>query len=163
MAYIPETLNFELEGFDEFEQQLKAIAEGFRGDLVARNTLVPSAKVAMESVFNSAQTKAPVGDKPRDANNPFHMRDTIRLDARIPSEKDRRSEYVNETDAAIAVVSVKKSAVSLAQEFGTSKIAAHPFLRPALQENAGVVLNVLKSQLASRIPDYAAKLARKRK
>lgn len=163
MAYIPETLNFELEGFDEFEQQLKAIAEGFRGDLVARNTLVPSAKVAMESVFNSAQTKAPVGDKPRDAKNPFHMRDTIRLDARIPNEKDRRSEYVNETDAAIAVVSVKKSAVSLAQEFGTSKIPAHPFLRPALQENAGVVLNVLKSQLASRIPDYAAKLARKRK
>jgi HK97 gp10 family phage protein len=163
MAYTPEKLTFELEGFDEFEQQLKAIAEGFRGDLVARNTLVPSAKIAMESVFNTAQTRAPVGDKPRDANNPFHMRDTIRLDARIPSEKDRRSEYVNETDAAIAVVSVKKSAVSLAQEFGTSKISAHPFLRPALQENAGAVLNVLKSQLASRIPDYAAKLARKRK
>ena len=163
MAYNPEKLTFKLEGFEEFEQQLKTIAEGFRGDLVSRNTLVPSAKVAMESVFNSAQTKAPVGDKPRDAKNPFHMRDTIRLDARIPNEKDKRSEYVNETDAAIAVVSVKKSAVSLAQEFGTSKIPAHPFLRPALQENAGVVLNVLKSQLASRIPDYAAKLARKRK
>ena len=163
MAYIPETLNFDLEGFEEFEQQLKAIADGFRGDLVARNTLVPAAKVAMESVYNSAQSRAPVGDKPRDENNPFHMRDTIRLDARIPSEKDRRSDYVNETDAAIAVVSVKKSAVSLAQEFGTSKISAHPFLRPALQENANAVINVLKSQLASRIPDYAAKLARKRK
>lgn len=163
MAYIPQKLTFELEGFDEFEQQLKAIAEGFRGDLVARNTLVPSAKIAMESVFNSAQSMAPVGDKPRDSNNPFHMRDTIRLDARIPTEKDRRSEYVNETDAAIAVVSVKKSAVSLAQEFSTSRIPAKPFLRPALQNNAGTVLTVLKSQLASRIPDYAAKLARKRK
>lgn len=163
MAYIPQKLTFELEGFEEFEQQLKAIAEGFRGDLVARNTLVPSAKIAMESVFNSAQSMAPVGDKPRDSNNPFHMRDTIRLDARIPTEKDRRSEYVNETDAAIAVVSVKKSAVSLAQEFSTSRIPAKPFLRPALQNNAGTVLTVLKSQLASRIPDYAAKLARKRK
>jgi hypothetical protein len=163
MAYIPEKLTFDLEGFDEFEQQLKAIAEGFRGDLVARNTLVPSAKIAMEVVFNDAQSRAPVGDKPRDENNPFHMRDTIRLDARIPNEKDKRSEYVNETDAAIAVVSVKKSAVSLAQEFSTSRIPAKPFLRPALQENAGTVLDVLKSQLASRIPDYAAKLARKRK
>ena len=163
MAYVPEPLTFEIEGFAEFEQQLKQMAEGFRGDLVARNTLVPSAKIAMESVFNSAQTRAPVGDKPRDAKNPFHMRDTIRLDARIPNEKDKRSEYVNETDAAIAVVSVKKSAVSLAQEFGTSKIAGQPFLRPALQQNAGSVLTVLKSQLASRIPDYAAKLARKRK
>jgi len=163
MAYTPEKLTFELEGFAEFEEQLKQIAEGFRGDLVAKNTLVPSAKIAMETVFNSAQSRAPVGDKPRDAKNPFHMRDTIRLDARIPTEKDKRSEYVNETDAAIAVVSVKKSAVSLAQEFGTSKISAHPFLRPAMQENAGTVLTVLKSQLASRIPDYAAKLARKRK
>jgi hypothetical protein len=117
----------------------------------------------MESVYHSAISRAPVGDKPRDDKNPFHMRDTIRLDARIPNERDKRSEYVNETDAAIAVVSVKKSAVSLAQEFGTSKISGKPFLRIALEQNGGEVLTVLKSQLASRIPDYAAKLARKRK
>ena len=163
MVYTPEKLTFKLEGFAEFEQQLKEIAEGFRGDLVARNTLVPAAKVAMETVYHASVAMAPVGDKPRDGNNPFHMRDTIRLDARIPTEKDRRSEYVNETDAAIAVVSVKKSAVSLAQEFSTSRIPAKPFLRPALQNNAETVLTTLKSQLGSRIPDYAAKLARKRK
>ena len=163
MAYTPEILTFELEGFAEFEEQLKEMAEGFRGDLIARNTLVPAAKIAMESVFNDAQSRAPVGDKPRDDKNPFHMRDTMRLDARIPTEKDRKSEYVYDTDSAIAVVSVKKSAVSLAQEFGTSRIGAKPFLRVSLQENAGTVLTVLKSQLASRIPDYAAKLARKRK
>jgi HK97 gp10 family phage protein len=163
MVYIPQKLTFELEGFAEFEQQLKELAQGFRGDLIARNTLVPAAKVAMEIVYNESISMAPVGDKPRDAKNPFHMRDTIRLDARIPNEKDKKSEYVNETDAAIAVVSVKKSAVSLAQEFGTSKIGAKPFLRPALQNNAETVLTTLKSQLASRIPDYAAKLARKRK
>ena len=139
------------------------MAEGFRGDLVSRNTLVPAAKSAMESVFSSAQSRAPVGDKPRDSKNPIHMRDTIRLDARIPSEKDKRSEYVNDTDAAIAVVSVKKSAVSLANEFGTSKMAAHPFLRPALQENSQTVLTELKSQLAIRIPEYAKKLARRKK
>ena len=139
------------------------MAEGFRGDLVSRNTLVPAAKSAMESVFSSAQSRALVGDKPRDSKNPIHMRDTIRLDARIPSEKDKRSEYVNDTDAAIAVVSVKKSAVSLANEFGTSKMAAHPFLRPALQENSQTVLTELKSQLAIRIPEYAKKLARRKK
>lgn len=163
MAYIPENLTFELEGFDEFEKQLLEIAKDFRGDTIARKTLVPAAKIAMEAVFNDAQSRAPVGDKPRDDKNPFHMRDTMRLDARIPSEKDKRSEYVSETDAAIAVVSVKKSAVSLAQEFGTSKISAHPFLRPAFQQNANTVLNVLKSQLAERIPVYAARLARRKK
>lgn len=163
MAYTPQSKSFQLEGFAEFEQQLKDMAEGFRGDLVARNTLVPAAKAAMGSVLDSAKSRAPVGDKPRDSNNPIHMRDTIRLDARIPNNKDRMSQYVNDTDAAIAVVSVKKSAVSLANEFGTSKMPAHPFLRPALQENTESVLTELKSQLAIRIPDYAKKLARRKK
>jgi HK97 gp10 family phage protein len=163
MAYTPQSKSFELEGFAEFEQQLREMAEGFRGDLVARNTLVPSAKAAMQVVLDAAKVRAPVGDKPRDAKNPIHMRDTIRLDARIPSGKDRMSEYVNDSDAAIAVVSVKKSAVSLANEFGTSKMGANPFLRPALQENADAVLTELKSQLAVRIPDYAKKLARRKR
>ena len=163
MSYVPESKSVKLEGFVEFEQQLKQMAEGFRGDLIARNTLVPAAKTSMQSVLNSAQNRAPVGDKPRDSKNPIHMRDTIRLDARIPSEKDKRSDYVNETDAAIAVVSVKKSAVSLANEFGTSKMAAQPFLRIALQENVNNVLTQLKSALAVGITDYAKKLERRRK
>lgn len=163
MAYTPQSKSFQLEGFAEFEQQLKDMAEGFRGDLVARNTLVPAAKAAMGSVLDSAKSRAPVGDKPRDSNNPIHMRDTIRLDARIPNNKDRMSQYVSDTDSAIAVVSVKKSAVSLANEFGTSKMPAHPFLRPALQENSESVLTELKSQLAVRITDYAKKLARRKK
>lgn len=163
MAYTPQSKSIELEGFAEFEQQLRDMAEGFRGDLVARNTLTPSAKAAMGSVLDSAKSRANVGSKPRDDKNPIHMRDTIRLDARIPNAKDRMSEYVNDTDAVIAVVSVKKSAVSLANEFGTSKVAAHPFLRPALQENVETVLTELKSQLAVRIPDYAKKLAQRKR
>lgn len=163
MAYVPESKSYKLEGFAEFEQALKEMAQDFRGDLIARGTLVPAAKEAMQVVLDAAISTAPVGDKPRDSKNPFHMRDTIRLDARIPTEKDKRSDYVNDTDAAIAVVSVKKSAVSLAQEFGTSKIAGHPFLRPALQNNAGTVLVELKSALSTRITAYAAKLARKAK
>lgn len=163
MAYVPESKSVKLEGFAEFEQQLMEMAEGFRGDLIARNTLVPAAKTAMEAVLDTARTRARVGDKPRDAQNPIHMKDTIRLDARIPSEKDKRSEYVSETDSAIAVVSVKKSAVSLANEFGTSKMPARPFLRPALQENIQTVLTELKSALAVGITDYAKKLERRRK
>ena len=162
MAYTPQGQKYQLTGFAEFEQQLQQMANDFRGDLVARNTLVPAAKTAMEQVLNTAQTKARVGTKPRDGKNPIHMKDTLRLDARIPTERDKRSEYVNDTDSAIAVVSVKKSAVSLANEFGTSKIAASPFLRPALQQNAQTVLGTLKSELAQRITDYAKKLERKR-
>lgn len=161
MAYVPESKTVKLEGFAELEQQLREMADGFRGDLVTRNTLVPAAKAAMQTVLNSAQTMAKEGEKPRDANNPFHMKDTIRLDARIPGEKDKRSDYVNDTDAAIAIVSVKKSAVSLANEFGTAKMSAQPFLRPALQKHVNDVLTQLKSSLADGIINYAKKLRRK--
>jgi HK97 gp10 family phage protein len=163
MAYIPNNRAIKLEGFSEFEAQLKELAQGYRADLVARNTLVKAAKKSMETVLISAQSEAPIGDKPRDERNPIHMVDTLRLDARIPTERDKKSYYVNETDAAIAVVSVKKSAVSLAQEFGTKKIAGHPFLRPALDNNVNQVLAALKDELATIIPEYARKLAKRKK
>ena len=88
------------------------------------------------------------------------MKNTIRLDSRIPNSKDKQSEYVKETDAVIGVVSAKKSAVSLAAEFGTSKVSAQPFLRPALEAQSQNVITALKEQLAVLIPAYAKKLNR---
>ena len=163
MAYTPDNRKVKLEGFSEFEMQLKELANGYRADLVARNTLVKAAKTSMQTVLISAQSMAPIGTKPRDERNPIHMVDTLRLDARIPSARDKQSMYVNETDAAIAVVSVKKSAVSLAQEFGTKKISGHPFLRPALDNNVNQVLSTLKDELARIIPEYAKKLSKRKK
>lgn len=163
MAYKPNNRAIQLEGFSDFEAQLKELANGYRADLVARNTLVKAAKTAMQTVLIEAQSMAPIGTKPRDERNPIHMVDTLRLDARIPSERDKQSMYVNETDSAIAIVSVKKSAVSLAQEFGTKKIPGQPFLRPALDNNVNQVLTTLKSELARIIPEYAKKLAKRKK
>lgn len=158
--YSPNSRTIKLEGFAEFEAQLKDMAQGFRADLVVRNTLAKAAGDAMKQVELSAASMAAY-----DGNNTsgVHMRDTIRTDFRIPSSKDRQSNYVNETDAAIAVVSVKRSAVSLANEFGTAKMAARPFLRPALDSNADAVLSALKERLSILIPAYALKLSRKRK
>ena len=146
------------EGFEELEKQLKELAEGYRSDLVARNTLVKAAKEAMVPVWQTATSLARY-----DVSNVenIHMRDTLRIDARIPNAQDKLSEYVNETDTVIAVVSAKKSAVSLANEFGTAKMAAKPFLIPALRSNIQKVLDNLKSELSHIIPAYAKKLQRK--
>ncbi len=158
--YQPPDKSYKLEGFDEFEQQLLEIAKGFRADTIARGTLARAAGVAMQPVYAQVQATAPYDEKNL---GPVHLRDTVRLDFRIPTEKDRMSDYVSETDAAIAVVSVKKSAVSLAQEFGTSKLSAQPFLRPSLQALSQQVLEKLKSELSYVIPAYAKKLERKGK
>jgi HK97 gp10 family phage protein len=158
--YTPNERTIKLEGFAEFEEQLKAMAQGFRADLVARNTLAKAAGDAMKVAELASRSMAAYDGN---NNSGIHMRDTIRTDFRIPNSKDKESYFVNETDAAIAVLSVKRSAVSLANEFGTAKMPAHPFLRKALDQNAETILAVLKERLSILIPAYALKLSRKKK
>jgi HK97 gp10 family phage protein len=160
MAYVPTNSKVQLEGFAELEQQLLQLAKAYRADAVARNTLAKAAERAMVPVLQQATAMAPFDEQ---SDGPIHMKYTIRLDARIPNNRDMQSDYVSETDAAIAVVSVKKSAVSLAQEFGTRKIPAQPFMRPSLERNRQQVLEILKRELARVIPEYAAKIGRMRK
>jgi HK97 gp10 family phage protein len=128
--------------------------------LVARNTLTKAVKVAMEPVLQTAINLAHYGENNYSG---IHMRDTLKLEARIPNQSDNRSAFVKDSDAVIGIVSVKRSAVSLANEFGTAKMAARPFLIPALERNLTVILSKLKSELSWLIPAYAAKLNRKRK
>lgn len=157
---------FRLEGFAEFEEQLKDLAEGYRSDLVARNTLVRAAKVAMEPVYAAVAQNAPY-DNDRKSNVDSegrlkpHMRETVRLDSRIVNEKDRQSGYITDTDSVIAVVSVKKSAASLSQEHGNARVAAQPFLAVSLESNIPKVLTKLKSELSYIIPAYAKKLQKR--
>ena len=150
---------FKTEGFEELEKQLLELAEGFRGDLVMRNTLTKAVRAAMEPVLASVISNAPYDE---DNKGPIHLRDTARLDARIPTSSDRKSEFVSQTDAIIGVVSVKKSAVSLSQEFGNARTPKHPFLRVSLESNRDNIQDILKSELAVSIPAYAKKLAKRK-
>ena len=163
MAYVPVNKMWTVDGLEDLETQLSALMDIGRADKMANKTLVAAAKHAMEPVANQVQTTAPRGTKPRDERNPIHMADTVRLVARIPTASDRKSILVNQSDAAIAVVSVKKSAVSLAQEFGTKKIAGQPFLRRALQDNADKVIDIFKKDLGDLIANQVAKQSRRRK
>jgi hypothetical protein len=150
---------FKAEGFEELETQLLQLAEGFRGDLVMRNTMTKAVNAAMQPVLASVQARAPYDE---DNTGPIHLRDTARANARIPTSADRKSEYVSQTDAVIGVVSVKKSAVSLSQEFGNARTAAQPYLRVSLESNRDNIVNILKSELAVSIPAYAKKLAKRK-
>lgn len=155
---------FRIEGLADLEAKLSEIMALGRADKVAKQTLVKAAKTAMEPVFNEVQSTAPYdGERPRDAKNPIHLRDTVKLTARIPNETDRRSTMINQTDVAVAVVSVKKSAVSLAQELGTKKLQPQPFLRPAIAKHKDTVVTLFKEDLAEYINQIAARQARRKK
>lgn len=149
-----------LEGFDELGEALAEMSRMYRADLVVRNTLTKAVKEALVPAYQSAYSLAKLG--PPNKYN-IHMKETMRIDGRIPRENDRLSYFVRETDAVIGVLSVKKSAVSLANEFGTSKMAAQPFLRIGFESSIDQVLSKLKTELTYLIERYSKVVARKTK
>lgn len=137
------------EGFEDFEDLLVQMGEDFGYRETTRNVLTKSAKVAMEAIVLPAKQMARA--------NTGTMRQSIRVDSRIPNDRDRKSTYVHKDDAVIGVVSVRQSAVSLGEEFGTAKKAGQPFLRPALESNQQLVLRRLESALAYTLNAYKAR------
>jgi len=137
------------EGFDDFEKLLIEMGEDFGYRETTRNVLTKSAKVAMEAIVLPAKQMARA--------NTGRMRQSIRVDSRIPNDRDLKSFYVHKDDAVIGIVSAKQSAISLGEEFGTAKKAGKPFLRPALESNQQVVLRRLESALAYTLNAYKAR------
>ncbi len=154
------------EGFEDIELALSELADSFRvdgvarTDLVMRNTVTKAAKRAMEPVAADVITNAPY-----DENNtgPIHLRGTVSLDARTPNAMDYQSTMVNQTDIVVSIVSVKKSGVSLSQEFGNAVTPAHPYLRNSLERNFQRVIDIFKSEMETLLPAYAMKLAKRTK
>jgi len=148
----------ETDGFKEFESMLIEMSKMHRADLVARK-LYPAMRRALQPAYDYAKSNA--GYDPNNKSG-IHMRETLRIDARVPNASDRKSAYVDDNDAVIGVLSVKKSAVSLANEFGTAKMAKRPFLVPALQQTINQALGILSGELSEILPSYMNQLSKKK-
>lgn len=142
-------MSLQTEGFDEFEATLIKLADEFGYTEVNRRVLIPAVRDAMASTLPLAQSLA------RAATG--MMRDSLRIDARRPNTKERESKYIDANDAAIAMLSAKRSRVSLGEEFGSPKKTAHPFLRPALEREQETVTRRLSTILAFKLDTYQAK------
>jgi len=151
---------FKIEGLESLEAQLLGLAEGFRTDLVLRNTMTKAVKKAIEPIA-AAMMETPIPYNEKNTKH-IHLRDTLRAEARVPNAQDKNSSMVNQTDVVIGIVSVKKSAVSLSQEFGNARTVAHPFIRSGLERSYEQAVTIFKNELADLIPPYAAKLAKRK-
>ena len=155
-------LIFKTEGFEALNEQLIALSRDIRSNSEFnrfRRVMTKSVEAALEPVYRDVQSEAPYDEK---NTGPIHLRNTARVNVRMPTAKDKSSHYVNESDAIIGVVSVKKSAVSLSQEFGNSRTPAHPFLRKSLERNVDKSIGILKSELSVRIPEYVKSLSKRK-
>lgn len=129
-----------VEGLKDLQQQLLDL-----GAEIGQKVLAAAARKAMVPVLNDAKALCP-----KDSGA---LADSITLTATKPKEGD-----------AVAVAGLKIGSSDLTAkgelpparrwhfvELGTSKMAAHPFLRPALDRQASTVLDVLKVELQAGI------------
>lgn len=168
-------VTFGWEGFEEFDELLDQITMDF-GVRDARRILIRAVKDAMKPVLWDAKLAAPVDTGALQAS--------IQLEARKPTNKDKRSKYVDRNDAVISAVTtasgkklakmsfqnhhtntkqvgIRSDARAIAQEFGTAKVAAKPFLRPSLESNSVTVVGNLGESLRDELNKYKARKARK--
>jgi HK97 gp10 family phage protein len=144
--------NFEIEGLKELEKALLDL-----GPELGFKTLRSAGREAMKPVLASAQKNVHVdsGD----------THDALAISAK--KGKGNTSVFINvgatktkatKKQGGRKFVNVNQKVI--AQEFGTKKQEADPFLRPALENNANKVLSGLKNSLADKIEKAAKKLAK---
>lgn len=168
-------VTFKIEGVQEFEALIKQMQQDF-GENDQKKILNKAVRKSMTPVLNTAKSLVPT--------DTGALRASLRLEVRKPSRRDRRSKYVSENDIVIGSVTtapgnvlakksfknmrsgqiqtgIKSDARAIANEFGTAKMPAKPYLRPALESQSGNVVNKLGQSLREVLEKYKARQAKK--
>ena len=173
---------FQVEGLAELQEVLKQIESDF-GAKDTNQILTKALRKAMVPALMTARALVPVDTSA--------LQHSLQIEARKPTSRDRRSKYVSNSDVAIASVTtapgwklartaylnqatkrkqkngsmktigIKSDARATAVEFGTSKMAARPFLRSALEGSGEYVLRILGNELDNQLKRYKARQARR--
>lgn len=152
-------VTIKLEGIGPISDVLKEISEEIGDKKTQSKILVPAVREAMKPVLAMAKANAP--------KDTGALERSLIIEARRPTRRDRRSKYVTETDTVIAAVTtasgkklakmgIESDARAIAQEFGSARNTAHPYLRPALESMAQSTVNTLSGILARRIEQFKA-------
>ncbi len=144
-------VEFKVTGLAALEAQLTEL-----GTELGAKALAQAARQAFKPVVAAAKAMVPVSDLDDD-----HLRDSIRLTVVKPKG-----------DGSVVVVGIriaggnpKGARVPPARrwhfvELGTAHQAAHPYLRPALDQNAAAVLDLLKTEIVKSIQKALRKRAK---
>lgn len=130
-------ITIEVKGLQELERQL--LAMGDKAVKVMRN----AGREALAPVLEDMKAHAGFDD----ASAGEHMRDTIKIRSTSRMNDDK---YLTVITLRVGP-SKKHHMKALAQEFGTIKQVAAPFIRPAIDYNKSRILRVLAVELRAGI------------
>ena len=151
------SVSIKLEGVGSVHAVFRELADEIGDKKANSKILIPAVREAMKPVLAKARADAPV--------DTGGLKRSLQVEARRPNRKDKRSKYIASTDTVISLVTtapgkklaklgIKSDARAIAQEFGTARNPAHPYLRAALESQSTSVVNNLAGILARRIDKY---------
>lgn len=151
------SVSIKLEGMGSVQEVFRELADEIGDKKANSKILVPAVREAMKPVLAKARADAPV--------DTGGLKRSLQVEARRPNRKDKRSKYIVNTDTVISLVTtapgkklaklgIKSDARAIAQEFGTVRNPAHPYLRTALESQSTNVVKNLAEILARRIDKY---------
>ena len=151
------SVSIKLEGVGSVHAVFRELADEIGDKKANSKILIPAVRESMKPVLAKARADAPV--------DTGGLKRSLQVEARRPNRKDKRSKYIASTDTVISLVTtapgkklaklgIKSDARAIAQEFGTARNPAHPYLRAALESQSTSVVNNLAGILARRIDKY---------
>jgi HK97 gp10 family phage protein len=158
-------------GVQEFEELINEMQDDF-GIKDQKKILTAAVRKSMAPVLSKARQLVPV--------DTGGLQASLRISAKKPSRKDKRSMYVNDSDVVIGSVTtasgkqlakkkftnvktgqkqigIESDARAIANEFGTAQIAAKPYMRPALESTTTAVLSELGDNLRAQLLKYKSR------
>ena len=92
-------ITFKVEGLKDVYAAFEQLAADIGDKKAQSKVLIPAAREAMQPVLVQAQTNAPV--------DTGALSNTLIIEARRPTKRDRRSKYITENDTVIAAITTK--------------------------------------------------------
>ena len=156
------------EGTQELINTLQMISQDF-SEKQANKFLVGAIRATMKPVLARARTLVAV--------DTGGLRASLQVEARRPTRRDRQSQYVYPGDVVVGFVTtasgnkldkkkfknvrtgqkqigITRDARNIATEFGTANRSAKPYLRPALESQAGNATAILATEIGKQLQKY---------
>lgn len=122
------SISIKLEGIGEVDNALKELESEFGIKSIQSKVLIPAVREAMQPVLSAA-----IQNSPKDTGG---LALSLIIEARRPTNKDRRSKYVTQTDTVIAAVTTASGKKLKAMSEGKGLLKARKKLAKMGFENA---------------------------
>ena len=151
------SVSIKLEGIGNVQAAFQELADEIGYKKANSKILIPAVREAMKPVLAQARLNAP--------EDTGGLKRSLQVEARRPTRKDKNSKYISGTDTVISLVTtapgkklakmgINSDARAVAQEFGSARNPAHPYLRTALESQSQKVVDNLAQILARRIDKF---------